>query len=74
MAENKPQAQYIDGADTAEFLLDVMERFKSGELTAITLRLKHTDGTVEDLAIGYDTDEERDAALARMLKVLGELH
>jgi uncharacterized protein (UPF0335 family) len=61
-------------ADIVELLEDLIERMERGEPVQATLRLKMKDGTVQVLEIGYDSDEERDAAMAKIMKVLGELH
>lgn len=62
-----------DQEDIVTFLEKTIEEVQAGRLQAFTLRVKLKDGTVQDLALGFDTDEERDAALARMLRALGDL-
>lgn len=63
-----------DHDDSVAMLEKLIERVSSGEIRQFTLRVKMKDGTVQDLQFGYDTDEDRDAALARLLRLINELH
>jgi hypothetical protein len=65
----------VDDADDNVALLEkLIAGMKSGQIRQFTLRVRLKDGTVQDLQFGYETDEERDAAMARLLKLINELH
>lgn len=69
------QVQQLDDPDDIVQLLErLIARLQRGEPFKATLRVTHRDGTVQVVDIGYDTEEEKDAAMAKLLKVLGELH
>ena len=63
-----------DDDDIATVIRKLIAGFESGEIRSATLRVALHDGTTETIQLGYDTDAEKDAALARLLKLLGELH
>ena len=60
--------------DIVEALLELLRRFESGEIQQAVLQVAHKDGTRQDLALGFDTEEERDAAIAKLRRMLGQLH
>lgn len=60
--------------DTVTALEKLLEGIMAGRITTATIKLALKDGTTETYHFGYSTDEERDAALAKLLRVLGELH
>jgi hypothetical protein len=68
-----PEMLPVEMADVPELLEQLLLGLKDGSVRAITLRMKAADGTVLDFAFGYETQEEKDAALAKLLRVLGEL-
>jgi VCBS repeat-containing protein len=75
MGEHDPKVHLVDErSEIVELLEDLIGRLERGEPFQATLRVKHVDGTVEAIEIGYTSDEDAAAAMARILKVLGELH
>jgi hypothetical protein len=63
-----------DDDDIVALLERAIAGIKSGQIQRFTLRVKLKDGTVQDLQFGYETEAERDAAMARLLKLINELH
>jgi hypothetical protein len=60
--------------DIVEALEQLIEAFENGTLESAALRVQYADGTWEDIVIGFDTDEERDAVLAKLRGMLVQLH
>jgi hypothetical protein len=60
--------------DSAEVLGKIIAGLESGTLTQFTLRARMADGTVEEIQFGYNSEEERTSAMAKLLRHLNELH
>lgn len=60
--------------DIIQAIERLIEGFSSGEITSATLRVMDKDGSEQTYQLGYTSEEEKDAAMAKLLKILGELH
>lgn len=59
--------------DMGRVLRELIERFESGEMTAVSLRVYKADGTWEDLSLGEDA-EDRATTLTELHKMLAQAH
>jgi len=55
-------------------LEELISSFQSGRIRSGRFHVEHPDGTVEEFALGYQSEEEQDAAIVRLLCILGEMY
>jgi hypothetical protein len=60
--------------DMVAMIEQMIAGFQDGSIRSATLRVRLKDGSTETYQIGYETEAEKDQALARLLKLLNELH
>jgi hypothetical protein len=66
--------EFLTGRQMLERLEEALAKARGGEVTAFAARVQRRDGTWEDIAIGFKSQEDLDAALAALRRRLGQLH
>jgi len=77
MTHDPGQTIVIGAPQTPEEMVAVLEDLitglQSGRIQSGTLHLQHGDGTADVFALSYRTEKEQDAAIVRLLCILGEM-
>ena len=63
-----------DQRDIIQAIQRLIDGFKSGEMHQVAMRIHKADGSWEEILVGFEDDQDRDEAIARLRKLLGQLH
>jgi hypothetical protein len=73
MPQNDKTEQVVHAEDATQVIEDLIQQIESGKLKNFALRYQDREGW-HDLTFGYETEEERAAALCQLRRLLGQLH